>query len=70
MRDHKETCLKLLRKIAASESFEYTNTENELKSHEIWVKSKAASFREWLDKTWLPIHQVNLMKSVCKKDLF
>ena len=71
MRDHKETCLKLLRKIAASESFEkYSNAEKELKRHEIWVMPKAASFRDWVDKTWLPIHQVNLMKSVCRKDLF
>ena len=67
MRDHKETCLKLLRKLTASESFEeYAEAEKELKSREIWVMSKAASFREWVDKTWLQIHQVDLMKSVCK----
>ena len=67
MRDHKETCLKLLRKLTASESFEeYADAEKESKSREIWVMSKAASFREWVDKTWLPIHQVDLMKSVCK----
>lgn len=67
MRDHKETYLKLLRKLAASESFdEYADDEKELKSREIWVMSKAASFREWVDKTWLPTHQVDLMKSVCK----
>ena len=53
MRDHKETCLKLLRKLTASESFEeYADAEKELKSREIWVMSKAASFREWVDKTW------------------
>ena len=67
MRDHKETRLKLLRKLAASKSFEeYADGEKELKSHEIWVMPKAALLREWVDKTWLPIHQVNLMKSVCK----
>ena len=57
-----------LRKIAASESFEeYADAEKELKSH---VMPKATSFREWVDKAWLLIHQVNLMKSVCKRDLF
>ena len=70
MQDYKETCLKL-RKIVASELFEeYADAEKELKSHEIWVMPKAESFPEWVDKAWLPIHQVNLMKSVCKKDLF
>ena len=63
MEDHRETCLKLLRKLAASESFgEYADAEKELKSHEIGVLPKAASFREWVDKTWLPIHQLNLVK--------
>ena len=63
MRDHKETCLKLLRKLTASESFEeYADAEKELKSREIWVMSKAASFREWVDKTWLPMHQLKLIK--------
>ena len=71
MRDHKETCLKLLKKIAALESFEeYADAQEELKSQEIRVMPKAASCPEWVDKTWLPIHQVNLMKSVGKKDLF
>ena len=67
MWDHKESCLKLLRKNATSEPFEeYADAEKELKSHEIWVMPKAASFREWVNKTWLPVHQVNLIKSVCK----
>ena len=63
--------LLLLRKTVASELFEqYAEAEKELKRHEIWAMPKVASFQEWFVKTWLPIHQVSLMKSVCKQDFF
>ena len=61
MREHKELCLLLLRKIATSEAFkEYTEVVKELKSHEIWALPKAGGYREWVGKIWLSTYQVKL----------
>ena len=61
MRELKELCLQLLRKIAISETFEeYTEAVKELKSHEIWALPKAAGFREWVEKTCLSTYKVRL----------
>ena len=61
MREHKELCLQLLRKIGTSEtSEEYTEEVKELKSHEIWALPKAVGFREWVEKKWLSTYRVRL----------
>ena len=57
MREHKELCLHLLRKITTSETLEeYTEVVKELKSHEIC--RQLTEFREWVEKTCLSTYQV------------
>ena len=61
MREHKELCLQLLRKIATFEtSEEYAEEVKELKSREIWALPKAVGFREWVEKKWLSTYRARL----------
>ena len=65
MRDKKELALAMLRKIATSETEkEYSMNVEELKRSNLWNDEKSKAFREWIDKTWLPIFAVCLFRFI------
>ena len=61
MRADKEQAVTLLLCIAMSETMEeyHSNLEN-LKSSEIWRRKSLKPFRNWIEKTWLPLDKVCL----------
>ena len=61
MRADKEQAVTLLRRIAMSETMEeyHSNLEN-LKSSEIWRRKSSEPFRNWIEKTWLPLDKMCL----------
>ena len=61
MRADKEQAVTLLRGIAVSETMEeyHSNLEN-LKRSKIWRRKSSEQFRNWIEKTWLPLDKVRL----------
>lgn len=56
---HKTAVLAMLRRIACSETVdEYRQNCKAMKNSEVWNLEKSKSFRNWIEKTWLPVHQV------------
>lgn len=61
MRFNKEEALTFLRRIAMSETTEeFQENVKMMKKSRMWLQEDAKHFRNWIEKTWLPIHQVNL----------
>ena len=60
MRTNKDIALGSMRRIANSETpEEYIETVKDMKSTLIWNAEYSKRFRDWLDKTWLPLHKVS-----------
>ena len=58
MRSVKDQALVFLRKIADSESEEqYLKNVKELKEAVLWKSDSSGKFRDYIDKTWLPVHK-------------
>ena len=59
MRDHKDETLAMMRSIAvATTSTEYESRVQYLKESALWKNEKSKAFRNWIDKTWLPVNKV------------
>jgi len=59
MRNRKDDAKLMLRNIASSECHEeYLENVEKLKKSNLWVKEDSKQFRNWIDKTWLPVHRV------------
>ena len=59
MRSNKDTALSSMRRIANAESVEeYEQTVQDMKATLIWNAEYSKKFRNWLEKTWLPLHKV------------
>ena len=60
MKDHKVAATNFLRNIADSESEnEFEENVKILKASDIWKMKSAEPFRNWIQKTWLPVHKVS-----------
>ena len=67
MKEQKPEALALLRKIANSEmTDEYL--KNVAASSLIWKATKSNNFLHWIEKTWLPLYQVNFLIYTCYGD--
>ena len=65
MKDDMVEAKSLLRQIAISETnSEYLKNVAVLKKSLIWNKEKSKNFRDWIEKTWLPLYQVLLPKII------
>ena len=59
MRQDKDKALAFLRNVSLSETVdEYHANLRTLKISNIWSKTSSVTFRNWIEKTWLPLDKV------------
>lgn len=60
MRDHRDELLAMIRSIAAATTMaEFESRVAYLKESALWKSENSKALRNWIEKTWLPVHKVS-----------